>query len=390
MYREQALGVLYSAIVPHGILASPRHHDNYRKVWSRDGAMACMALLLEHDDAALQVLHNTVYSLGKQQSKTGQLPSNVDEHGKASYGGLAGRVDATTWWIISACWLMREDASTKTHLQPKVEAAFGVLDAWEMNGRGFVYTPLGGNWADEYISEGYVLYDQLLRYWAFRAYYHVTSAETWAQRAEALQQNIRYNYAFDHAPAGDEYHPTAYARADKSKWFWPMSFSPAGYECRWDMAANALAVMLGVNVQASNLSSAVIEFGKEIGHYVLPAFYPVIAEDDPKWWLLHTNYAYTYKNRPYHFHNGGAWPVFNGLLGLALAIQGHKEVAQLQLRDLEKCMNNVAAEQRFTEYWDIRDQSAGGVAPLCFSAAGYLWLNTAIHRPNNLNELLLW
>jgi hypothetical protein len=30
-----------------------------------------------------------------------------------------------------------------------------------------LYVPLSGNWADEYITDGYVLYDQLLRVWAF-------------------------------------------------------------------------------------------------------------------------------------------------------------------------------------------------------------------------------
>jgi hypothetical protein len=29
-----------------------------------------------------------------------------------------------------------------------------------------LYVPLSGNWADEYITDGYVLYDQLLRVWA--------------------------------------------------------------------------------------------------------------------------------------------------------------------------------------------------------------------------------
>jgi hypothetical protein len=35
---------------------------------------------------------------------------------------------------------------------------------WEFNNKGLLYVPLSGNWADEYITDGYVLYDQLLRF----------------------------------------------------------------------------------------------------------------------------------------------------------------------------------------------------------------------------------
>jgi hypothetical protein len=42
------------------------------------------------------------------------------------------------------------------------------FEAWEFNNKGLLYVPLSGNWADEYITDGYVLYDQLLRVWALK------------------------------------------------------------------------------------------------------------------------------------------------------------------------------------------------------------------------------
>lgn len=37
-----------------------------------------------------------------------------------------------------------------------------LLGAWEFNNRGLLYIPPTGDWADEYMQSGYLLYDQLL------------------------------------------------------------------------------------------------------------------------------------------------------------------------------------------------------------------------------------
>ncbi|MBK7466490.1 MAG: hypothetical protein IPJ43_06555 [Saprospiraceae bacterium] len=53
-------------------------------------------------------------------------------------------------------------------LKPAIYKCLNVLEIWEYNSRGLIYTPLGGNWADEYPTSGYTLYDNVLRYWALR------------------------------------------------------------------------------------------------------------------------------------------------------------------------------------------------------------------------------
>ena len=49
-----------------------------------------------------------------------------------------------------------------------MESTILLLDALEYNGHDLIYIPQGGNWADEYPYEGYVLYDQILRSWGLR------------------------------------------------------------------------------------------------------------------------------------------------------------------------------------------------------------------------------
>ena len=41
---------------------------------------------------------------------------------------------------------------------------------------------------------------------------------------------------------------------------------------------------------------------------------------------LESNYAYTFRNKPHEFHNGGLWPVWNGFLVAALIEQERRPI----------------------------------------------------------------
>jgi len=54
----------------------------------------------------INTFENTLNTLALNQHKNGTIPSNVlvnDNGSKVSYGGLAGRVDAVTWFVIGIC-----------------------------------------------------------------------------------------------------------------------------------------------------------------------------------------------------------------------------------------------------------------------------------------------
>jgi len=42
---------------------------------------------------------------------------------------------------------------------PAIEKVVFLLGAWEFNNRGLLYVPATGDWADEYVHNGYILYD---------------------------------------------------------------------------------------------------------------------------------------------------------------------------------------------------------------------------------------
>ena len=91
---------------------------------------------------------------------------------EVSYGGLAGRVDAVTWFIIGVCQyaFYKKDEAFIQKYDSNIQKCLQLLEAWEFNNKHLLYVPLSGNCADEYITDGYVLYDQLLRVWALKSY----------------------------------------------------------------------------------------------------------------------------------------------------------------------------------------------------------------------------
>lgn len=398
---QSAIDILHKAVVSQGILASATAVDNYNRIWSRDSMMTGIAGILANDELVIKGFKNAILTLGAAQGPAGQIPSNVwfsneNTPPKVSYGGLAGRTDATTWWIIGACIYLSysDDSDLKKYLAPKIEKAFEVLKAWEFNNRGFIYTPLGGNWADEYVVQGYTLYDQLLRLWALGASAQIFQNEEYQLQAILTKTLIKDNFNKNNTNANKQhYHPTAYNKT-VSKPYWWSGFTPAGYDTRWDMAANAFALLLdiGTREEYDILNNFLIQLNTEFGHWLLPTFYPVITPESEDWALLKENYSYQFKNEPYHFHNSGSWIIFLGWLGLGLKRQNYENTLQKIATSVESALLSETPNPfTYYEYWNPKNQTPGGTPNLCFSASGTLFLQCALQNHNfePIKKLLL-
>ena len=191
MYRFEAIETIHRAIIPEGIMASSEYKDNYRAIWSRDSMMTGIVGFLQGDELIIDAYKSSINTLALYQGISGQIPSNVSfikDEVKLSYGSTVGRIDATTWWTIGACFYLSkvENLEMKQRLKTNVTRALEILDAWEINTKGLIYTPLGGNWADEYFMSGYTLYDNALRYWALKLAAKVYQEENWIEKAEIL------------------------------------------------------------------------------------------------------------------------------------------------------------------------------------------------------------
>ena len=385
---DQAIGLLCRCATRHGFVASPECSHNYCRIWARDGAILSLAALLTGEHELITTVRRTLITLAEYQGPHGEIPSNVDpDAGRISYGGTAGRVDADLWFII-ACgeyWQASGDEAFLDRVLPVIEKTRALLGAWEFNNRGLLYVPLTGDWADEYLHNGYVLYDQLLYLQAQRTLARLHSASHGSgdhplhERICRLRHLIRANYWFDGNTDNDDiYHETLHekglrAATHNAGRHWMASFSPSGYAYRFDTLANVLASLL--EVADASQTDKVDEFiasqlvRDELP--LLPAFHPVIRPVDEDWEDLQVMFSYSFKNRPYEFQNGGLWAMITGFYVADLARRQQTDRARFHLQAIHRA-NALPMDDRpwgFAEYLHGQTLQPGGTREQGWSAA---------------------
>jgi hypothetical protein len=394
--ENQATTLLRDACSSHGIWASPDDQENYRRIWSRDSIIAGIAGLLANDEKVINGLGNSILTLAKYQHPRGMIPSNVlpdEDAPEVSYGTLVGRVDANTWFIIGTClYLIRNpNGALIDKLRPKMQLALNLLDQWEFNAGGLLYTPLSGNWADEYPIEGHTLYDNLLRLWALKLYNHLFNDEERERQEQMIEQKIAINFwpITDRADHPAVYHKRAYTEiANSEPKHFACSIDPRGYNMHFDAAGNGLALLLRLasKTQFKKTMNYLKEIFRQVSTVLIPAFWPAISSDDPEWEDLKNNFNYNFKNYPHNYHNGGIWPVWMGFFALGASVTSNSDLPETLLRAWMKIEDpdNI----KFSEYIASNTLKHGGKNRLCYSASGLIFLISAI-RKDSLKKLHL-
>jgi hypothetical protein len=374
-----------------GFLASPTDLANYRRIWARDGCIMTLAALLvgrlELEDAA----RRTLLTLVKHQGPHGEIPSNVDPYsGRVSYGGTTGRVDADLWFLITCGEYVRAsaDAEFLDQVMDAVERVAFLLGAWEFNNRGLLFVPPTGDWADEYIQSGYVLYDQLLYLQAKRSLALLRKKHSGVpdHKLEAeigrLRAVIRANYWLCEEPVNHDaiYHrvlnekgrAAAACRRDGAMYWMPF-FSPTGYGYRFDALANVLASLFGVanEEQARKVDDYITRRVADPQCNLLPAFAPVITPEKDGWKKLQVSFSHTFKNAPYEYHNGGLWPMVTGWHAASLAARSEQDAARRFLAGVHAANRSPmdGSAWSFPEFLHGQDHTPGGTPRMGWSAA---------------------
>ena len=370
---SQAIDLLSKVATEKGFLASANDIANYRRVWARDGVICGLAGLVDGDAKLVEALKQTLITLAEHQHDLGNIPSNVHfaETGvELSFGGLAGRVDTVSWFIIGVCQyvLKTEDTIFLSKMKPHILKGFDLMHSWEYNDGDLMYVPRSGNWADEYPTQGFILYDQLLRVWALRSYLNLNTDAALSRKLDAITIKIIKNYKQRGSQEG-VYHPKAY-NALTEKPYWVASLEPAGYQTQFDAFANSLALMLdlGNDQDKSQLIDYTEATRASVITQLLPAFWPVIEEGDEDWRFLTNNCKYDFRNYPYEFHNGGTWQMVNGFYALGLIKQGETELAKEVLKQIDKL--NAKEKWSFYENFNSKTGEPNGVPFCTWSAAG--------------------
>ncbi|MBL7885576.1 MAG: fructofuranosidase/invertase [Flavobacterium sp.] len=387
MYQK-AIDLLHKVSTKNGFLASAENTTNYQRVWARDGVICGLAALASGDEQLILTFKKTLETLTRHQHANGTIPSNVlvsEEKSEVSYGGLAGRVDAVTWFIIGVCqygFHTKEEHFVR-QMQPNIEKCLSLLEAWEFNNKHLLYVPLSGNWADEYIMDGYVLYDQLLRIWALKSYNYFVKSDKIQKKIDAIKSQVEINFLPN--SVGEKYHERAYNELSFGD-FMPCSFSPCGYKTQFDAFANSLALLL--NLGSEEFQTQTIAFADNLAKQtqlgLLPAFWPPVFQEDLDWNLLKNNCKYEFRNYPYEFHNGGSWPMVNGFFGLALIAKNETQKAAELLEKINQA--NAKKEYSFYENFNTETTQVNGVSFCAWSAAATVLVHQSLY--NNFKILI--
>lgn len=396
---DQAIDVIRSASSSYGIKASSEKKDNYNSVWARDVSVTGLAIIAQQIKELYAPLKNSLIQLQKGASAHGQIPSNlqVAESGditSISFGGPVGRVDASFWWVVASALYLKqeEDEEFAAVVHKQCDAIFKLAECWEFNGKGLMCVPMSSNWADEYVTNGYVLYDQLVRYWALLVSADLFKRNDWAQKALEIKVSIKQHFLLE-----AELNDSLYTKAQQENLRdfdigerFIASFSPGDRVERFDGWSMALLLMLDIPSKASvqKINRAILSVLGQNGKKGIPAFWPVITADDELYKALKLNHSYDFKNLPGHFHNGGIWPVVNGFLVAGLKAAGLNDTACLLMDILHKQLNINNQEKPFAEYFDFYEGKPGGVNNLCFSASGYLLASLAVNNYDKLSSNL--
>ena len=389
---DRAMDLVKACISPHGFLASPSQKDNYRRIWARDGVIIGLAGLMTGDPEMAAALRGTLETLAINQGPHGEIPSNVDPaSGRVSYGGMIGRVDADLWFVIGCGEYIQATGNTAwgKDMMPVIDRVIFLLGAWEFNNRGLLYVPATGDWADEYVHNGFILYDQLLYLQALRTLYHLrrqmgeSGIQMLRAKIDLLTRRIKANYWFgcDEKVPEDVYHKILFEKGRKAagrctERYWLPFFSPHGYGYRFDAFANVLASLIGVSTtfRRQRVDAYIEDTIVPAGLKMLPAFSPVIKPIDKDWKDLQITFSYSFKNRPYEFHNGGLWSMITGFYVADLMERGKSARAGEYLAGIHRA-NALPMDSEpwsFPEYVNGHDLRAGGNRHQCWSAAAAL------------------
>ena len=362
---DTALELLHALTGPHGIRASLSTTANYDAVFTRDAAMAGIAGLLVGDDRITAGLVRTVTRLRDLQGPEGQIASNflvrAEGRPRVSFGTLAPRIDATTWYLVGIALAARAGVLDPGPFHESARLVVRLLDALEYNGRHLIYVPVGGNWADEYIYDGYILYDQVLRAWALRLSGQTFGETAWGEKAEQIELAIE-----------DRYWP----RGEADRRYPLAAFSPTVTRDLFDLAGCSLLAVSGTARRLTGIALDWIDERFLSRAELPPAFHPVIDEAHPDWPALRRYHLHEFRNRPHEYHNGGIWPIWLGWLALGLA-RADRPAPLARLRMLVGERVGSLETFAFDEYLHGTTGTPGGVTHMAYSATGMVFLEVA-------------
>ena len=345
----------------------------YLAIFARDAAIASLGALASEQEDLIDTAKKSLILLAKHSDPRGQIPFSVNYKSKLVKFRIPHSIDSTLWWLI-LFWLLTEqhgDKFLKSQLQENFTRSLDWLHYY-LN-YGLLEQGEGADWADEMPRSGLVLFSNAL--WLIFLNL-IKSRERYR-----IYKNFSYFFSNGKVPAKgfselDKQFP--YWRENKKKFFpvgqyFVAAVSRVTLDKSFDVLGNVLACLSGL-VPSRKVNAIIREIDKSGAADKVPI--RVLAY--PQKSVQQAVFEQYHQNKPWHYHNAGAWPFAGGFWVYLLARQGKEKHARRELSKLAEA--NFVNNWEFNEWFHGRTGRPLGVQRQTWNAGAYILAYNAVMK----------
>ncbi len=326
---DKAVWILEKCSTPNGFFAA---YPGYDMVFARDAMIISFGASLIHDKELQKTFKQSLVTLGKNQSKLGQIPNAVDKFVKKRKHHVDYKsIDSSLWFII-AHYVYRErykDFSFFRKNQSKIKKAITWLAYQNMGEDEMLEQLPTTDWQDAFPHRyGHTINSQAL-------WYRVLNLVKDKKLAQRLKKRVNENED-DKLWNGKFYLPWRWKNHNKyherGEWF--------------DTLGNLLAIIF--DLANKNQSEKILSYikSKKINKpYPVKAIYPAIKKGSKDW---QDYFLDAESGKPWHYLNGGVWTYIGGFYICALVKMKKFKEAEKQLQKLAEA--NMKNDGNFAEW----------------------------------------
>lgn len=313
--------------------------NGYKGVWARDSIISLMGAITEEKENYKDIFRKSLITLGKEQSKRGQIPNAVHGFEKKKPNVDYISIDSSLWYIIGHYLYKKKYGNDLFKKESKkIKKAFNWIEYRDFGEEGLPDQLPTTDWQDAFPHKyGEVINTQALYYKVLKLMKN--------KKANKIKKIV--NEDKEHRLWNGKYY-WAYRWKNHNK------YKEIG---EWfDSLGNLLAIIFGLtDKKQSEKIISYIKKNKIDKPFPIKAIWPPIKKGSKYWedYFLDCD-----AGKPFHYLNGGIWPFIGGFYILALIKTKKFKEAREELQLLAE--SNIK-ENPFPEWINPIDKKTYGI-----------------------------
>lgn len=326
---DKSVWILGKCSTPNGFFAA---YPGYDMVFARDSMIISLGASLIKDKKLQNTFKQSLITLGKNQSKSGQIPNAIDKFVKKRKHHVDYKsIDSSLWFVIGH-YIYRErfkDSSLLKKYESKIKKAVTWLSYQDMGEDEMLEQLPTTDWQDAFPHRyGHTINSQALWYKVLK----LTNQDELAKKLKKKVNQDKSDKLWDkqfYLPWRWKNHGKYH---EKGEWF--------------DSLGNILAIIF--DLAEKNQSEKIISYikSKKIDKpYPVKAIYPAIKKGSKDW---QDYFLDAESGKPWHYLNAGIWTYIGGFYICALVKMKKFKEAEKQLQKLAEA--NMKNNGNFVEW----------------------------------------